>query len=594
VATEAVILTSPAPDAYDLNLAKLVRFLGLECKILRVEDRRLSLDYLNDSIPVESPCVMVNTSLLADLCAAGQKLDPLKSFIRSRKSFVLVYNVTPAEQQSAALADITDGLVSSVTSFAHDGYAYEVCDDNRPICRQFSGLSIDPIESKHDFGLECPKSLEPDVTELIAIDKRPYFLRLQKETSFLFLLANNHVVDPARMARYKTYACIYFSRLVPVLMFLKHVFGGQCWHRTVSQASCIIDDPLLKEPYGSLSYTRLLQVMADHNFFTNIAFIPRNYRRTKKDVARLIAARPDRYGLCVHGCDHTRREFSERDPLELNRLIHLADTRMAAHQQRTGLKFARFMLFPQAYFSKQAMMMLKANNYIGAASVAISPRDDRNRVVTSSLLDLAVMDYSSFPLLVRRYPREVLSLALDMFLGKPGLVYLHQDDFTGGYTDVIQLIEKMNAMDDTIVWAGMTDIMQSFYKQKTNGDRHTDIALYSDDCVLTNSSAFPRKYSVIKHEKGDVSLEKVTHNGEAVDVEIIDGILKLEIEIPPESELRIRAHYANRIPYIEKRKNLKKEMVIWARRRLSEFRDTRLNRILVLKLSANRLMNKFR
>jgi hypothetical protein len=70
----------------------------------------------------------------------------------------------------------------------------------------------------------------------------------------------------------------------------------------VIYANIIIDDPLLRENYGYLNYRKLLDLMDKHNFFSTIAFIPWNYKRTDKKIAALFKERPDRFSLCVHGC----------------------------------------------------------------------------------------------------------------------------------------------------------------------------------------------------------------------------------------------------------------------------------------------------
>ncbi len=41
-------------------------------------------------------------------------------------------------------------------------------------------------------------------------------------------------------------------------------------------ACLIIDDPLLIPRYGKLNFAKLLREMNEHNFFTEIAFIPWN------------------------------------------------------------------------------------------------------------------------------------------------------------------------------------------------------------------------------------------------------------------------------------------------------------------------------
>ena len=380
----------------------------------------------------------------------------------------------------------------------------------------------------------------------------------------------------------------------PVLLFLKHVFGDKCWHRPVSQASAILDDPLLREPYGFLSYTKLLQVMDEHNFFMNIAFIPWNYKRTKPEVADLMASRPDRFALCVHGCDHTRREFSVRNPIELNRIIKRADARMAAHAESTGLGYDRFMLFPQAYFSRNAMMMLKLNGYLGAASVAINPRDRRERLPTASLLDLAVLDYYAFPLLLRRYPSQKLSFALDFLLGRPALIYLHPEDFREGFTGLIDLVHTINAFDEGIEWVSAANIIRSLYKQKRRDDGFTDIKLCADECVITNPAEAPQKYFITKEEKGDVVFEKMNLNGREAGCEIRNGVLSFSVEIPPRSRLEIKTFYKNDIPHIIRKNSLRKEVSVWVRRYLSELRDQHLSRNHYLVTRARRIMQKFR
>ena len=54
-------------------------------------------------------------------------------------------------------------------------------------------------------------------------------------------------------------------------------------------ACLIIDDPLLRPQYGCLNYKKLLEAMKAHNFFTEIAFIPWNYKRSNAKTVRLLS-----------------------------------------------------------------------------------------------------------------------------------------------------------------------------------------------------------------------------------------------------------------------------------------------------------------
>jgi len=88
------------------------------------------------------------------------------------------------------------------------------------------------------------------------------------------------------------------------------------WHNDTPNACFIVDDPLLKRRYGFLDYRKLLEVMERKRFSTSIAFIPWNYRRSNRRITKLLAAHPRKYSLCVHGCEHTAREFgSTNQPL---------------------------------------------------------------------------------------------------------------------------------------------------------------------------------------------------------------------------------------------------------------------------------------
>jgi len=62
-----------------------------------------------------------------------------------------------------------------------------------------------------------------------------------------------------------------------------------------------VDDAWLREPYGYLQYSDLLQEMRRHNFHTTIAFIPWNYDRSEPDVISLFRANSDRLSICIHG-----------------------------------------------------------------------------------------------------------------------------------------------------------------------------------------------------------------------------------------------------------------------------------------------------
>jgi hypothetical protein len=221
-------------------------------------------------------------------------------------------------------------------------------------------------------------------------------------------------------------------------------------HSEIIHASIIIDDPLLRENYGYLNYRTLLRLMDVHNFFTTIAFIPWNYNRTDKKISDLFKERPDRFSLCVHGCDHTAGEFGKTDFDYLNKKVKLATARMLEHEKRTGIPFDRVMVFPQGIFSNEAMEALKENNYLAAVNTEAMP-------VTGSLS-------SSFPLYLRKRTEEAMSCVAD-----PTFIVLHHDYFKHGYERLTDFVDEFNSRVTNLKWDSVGNIVRCYV---SNGERH--------------------------------------------------------------------------------------------------------------------------
>src|SRR5207237_7515964 len=136
----------------------------------------------------------------------------------------------------------------------------------------------------------------------------------------------------------------------------------------------------------------LLSLMKRHNFTTNIAFIPWNWRRSTPEIVRLFRENADNYSLSVHGYDHTRAEFGSSDQRRLYWKAQQALERMNRHESMTGIRHDRVMVFPHGIFSEAAMSALKHSGLIAAVNSDVISSDSQPRVVTiSELWDIAVM-----------------------------------------------------------------------------------------------------------------------------------------------------------------------------------------------------------
>lgn len=210
-------------------------------------------------------------------------------------------------------------------------------------------------------------------------------------------------------------------------------------------ATIIIDDPLLRENYGFLNYKRLLDLMDKHNFHTSIAFIPWNYNRTDKRIATLFKARPDRFSLCVHGCDHTRGEFGCTDKNYLDMKIKLATARMIEHEKRTGIPFDNIMVFPQGVFSNEALEILKENGYLAAVNTEL-PINGKIK--------------SDFPFFQRYKPENITNQ-------DPAFIVLHHEYFkNNGYERLSSFVDGLNSRGAK--WGSLLSVINHFVESKEN------------------------------------------------------------------------------------------------------------------------------
>lgn len=231
-------------------------------------------------------------------------------------------------------------------------------------------------------------------------------------------------------------------------------------------ACLVIDDPLLKPRYGCLDYRKLLEAMKEHNFFTEIAFIPWNYKRSDAKTVKLLADNPDYFGICIHGCNHTYNEFGGSNYQELSNLSAIAMWRMEQHKRLTGLPYDPVMVFPQGLFSSVAMQALKNQGFLAAFNSGLQATD-RNEVPASEYQFPATSIYADFPLFLRRYPKDKAYFIEDVAHGRPILIVEHPKIFQDGYKSITDVVDWINNLGH-IKWTSLLDITENYFGRKDN------------------------------------------------------------------------------------------------------------------------------
>ena len=172
--------------------------------------------------------------------------------------------------------------------------------------------------------------------EIVRANSRPLFMKRFAENLEVYVLGGAEVVDIESTVSEGSELESLYDRVLPAIMFVRDCFGSRCWHSAKPVARLVIDDPLLGKRYGYLEYSNLLSSMERFDYATTIAFIPWNFWRTSRAVASRLLADSTRLSICVHGCDHTNREFHGADVNVLAGKARLAMDRMRRHARRTG------------------------------------------------------------------------------------------------------------------------------------------------------------------------------------------------------------------------------------------------------------------
>ena len=485
---EAIMLCSGEASMVDLHLARLTEALGVQCRMLHFNQVDNLETFLTGFCRESPACIMVSARSLAALLQDTTLSQDVITHIFECTKFILVYGITPDEREMSAVRYLTDGLISSVVSFDRPDYAYQVSATAQDITYEFSRLTFGPINPTIDFGLVLHQPYT-ECLSIVSINNLPTFASLKKRNARVFLLACREIVDLDAQTDGSWLTHVYFSRIVPVMMFLRHVFRDYLWHNPRRYANLMIDDPLLQETYGFLNYKQLLQEMDGCEFAATIAFIPWNYKRTNDSVARMFREHADRFSICIHGCDHTEGEFASTDLQRLNRQLHLATQRMNAHEQSTSLPYDEVMIFPQGKFSSASLGLLKCHNYLAAVNSSPVPTDlgEAHGLTIADFLTPAISKYGDFPLFVRRSPREVVDCAFDLFLEKPALLVAHHDFFKNGYDHIRECVNQLNALSTKLQWTNLGELIRNTYFQRTISKDKVECKIFTNRQLIFNS-----------------------------------------------------------------------------------------------------------
>jgi hypothetical protein len=564
------LLSCDSPTASDKAFSKLVQFLGLRSEFVTVG--------VDSACPPEALLAPApDGRVLALDCTTLRQVFQRDWFanLLAEARFVLVYGFSSAQGELPELNWLTGGEISTVTAISAESKQFTIAADVKfggfPVSgRSYSVESV----SAAAFSAVVPGS---SIKSYISVNGHPHFVCRIRGHSALFLLAEPELVDIEQVLSPEISLRPWYAQLIAVTIFLRSAFGDWCWTAPVTGATLVVDDPYLKRRYGFLRYETLVQELERTRGALTIAFIPYNYRRSDLRTVELLRRHIDRFSICVHGCDHTGGEFANLDEAWLVGTTIGALERMGSHTSRTQMSFDNVMVFPQGRFSTKAIRALKASGLTAALNSTPWPVDYRENPLTiRNLLEVAVTRYESFPIFVRRNPRDVFDYAFDALFQKPVLAVEHHGFFRDGYEGLTKFVHEVSSLSSKVVWMPLGRTVTSSCVLKRMGDdlftlRHFSPVLRFRNPILADISL------LVEKSEQDGLVEAVVVGGQRVAFDVSSGFLKYSLSLRSGEELNAVILY-RQTQKASRRQSWKYCFAVSVRRLLSEFRDNHLAR----------------
>jgi hypothetical protein len=490
-----------------------------------------------------------------------------------------VYGFEDTEPCRRLLRLLTGDSRASVRHPSSRQASVRVTDHAPEMAGPLSGMRVSISLSDSDRVFELDHAAA-SIQRLVGTTDGDLFLTTIVQSVTFYLNASLETVDLSASTAEHFDVKRFFCSAVPITMYVKWAFQNVCWTNAETSGCLVVDDPLLKPRYGFMHFKRTEQLMDDYNFATTVAFIPWNWRRTNAGTVRMMRQRPDRFSLCVHGCDHTHEEFAVRSTAVLNSRIKSARHRMDLLFDRTSLRHDRIMVFPQSAFSPETGRALKLNGFVAAASTDVAPAGGAATETTiGDLWSVAIMKYGTFPIFTRRYMTQgIENFAFDGLVGKPCLMVAHHEAFRNGGLDLAEFISKLNALNWTLRWRSLGDAVRHSLRRRQHINGSQLIQMYAGQAAIENRSADPCKVVVLKEESDGDYVNAVTVDQEPSDFAFDNGCLRFGLTIPPKQTADVRLNYVDNLTMERGNDPLTYRIKVGARRFLCEVRDNYLSR----------------
>ena len=568
---QAILLDDTADSLPYQRIAKLLSFFG-------VSWRRLTLSqFIADAaakLVVPEKCRIFSSAgtFLRLLEACNHRPESMPHSHQNIHSAFVFADGDP--QVLEKLVQLLAGDERAELRHIHSGGEEFVVANDTEFCGIMASLRV-PVSSPNDDVCLVSNIGDTGALSLISSASGSIFLKLQCGDVPVFVSTSAEIIDIDRKLTTQNFDVrAQFLSAVPVVLYIKWAFAETCWNAPQANACLVIDDPVLKSTHGFVDFQQLLSLMKRHNFSTNVAFIPWNWRRSAPEVVQLFRENPAHYSLSVHGCDHTRGEFGSSDRQRLYWKTQQAIERMTQHQSITGISHDRVMVFPQGIFSEAAMDVLRRTGLIASVNNDVISADPHPRAITvSDVWDIAVMRYS-FPLFTRRYPWEgIENFAFDALLGKPAIAVIHHDYCSDHCARLVNFIQRLNALHRAPTWRNLGEVVRRSCRQREVSLGAVEVQMYGTELRIENRSEQPKHFLIKRRDHEASAIQRICAGPQEISWKPVNGHIELEIELNPGENQVIQIRFYDAAEKRRSGDNLPYRLKAMLRRYLCEVRD---------------------
>jgi len=569
----ALLLTGDSTSEQERRVGRVLQFFGIPSRNLAAAE--VPFASAADGLTPEKPRILCSTEVFLRVIEALEQNPACKQWWTQSVHSAFVYQ-GGSQDSLQRLARILTGddkaVLHAIDASAGD---FVVSDELTDFCQVMAGVRVTANKANTN-GKFVLSTATRNVVNIISFGDSATLLKFEHKGVPVSLSTSREIIDlDAELKSQNFDVRDDFLSAVPLVLYIKWAFAETCWNAPETNACLVIDDPVLKSTHGFVNFQELLSLMKRHNFSTNIALIPWNWRRSTPEVARLFRENLEKYSVSVHGCDHTRAEFGGSDRQRLYWKAQQALERMNRHTSITGIRHDRVMVFPQGIFSEAAMSALKRTDLIAAVNNDVICADPHPCPITiSDVWDIAVMCYDNFPIFTRRNPwEEIANFAFDALLGKPVIIIIHHDYCSDHCRRLVDFVGRLNALKCRLTWRSLGDVVRRSCRQRGLSPDAVEVEMYGTELRIENLSGQPRRYLIRRRECEPSAIREISAGSGPIAWNSVNGRITFGIELGAGESTMVSVRFHDLAANGYNGDNLPYTLKAMLRRYLCEIRD---------------------